>query len=78
MVKEIRERSGKIKLPHKTHAWLEPCLTACNFHCLRTGFSGWLEDPQVGSEFVPFQVFALLYQIIGTESIEVRLCLFLL
>lgn len=67
---------GRWSFLTKLLAWLW-IHTACDLHSLRTGFAGWLEDPQVGSECVPFQLFALLYWIIGIESMEVRLHLFL-
>lgn len=56
---------------------VNPCLTACDLHSSRGGF-GRAGTSQVGSEFVPFQLFAWFYWIRGTESPEVRLHLSLL
>ena len=76
-VKQLEEGVGRLSYPQSSSMAMNPWLTASNLHSLRTGSAGWLEDPQVGSEFVPFQLCALWHWIMCTasESIEVRMFL---
>lgn len=72
MVKQLEEGMERSSYPQSYSVAVNPWLVARNLHSLRTGLAGWLEDAQVGSEFVPFQLCTLLHWIMCTvwEIIE--------
>lgn len=78
MVKPLEEGVGRSSYLQSSNMAMNAWLTANNLHSLtlvKTDSGGWLEDPQVGSEFVPFQSCTLTHWIMSTapESIEVRM-----
>lgn len=48
MVKQLEEGVRRLSYPQSSSMAMNPCLIASNLYSLRTGFAGWLEDPQVG------------------------------
>lgn len=71
MVKQLDDGVRRLSYPQSSRMAINPWLMATDSAAL-------LEDPQMKSEFVSFQLYSLLHWIMCTvsESTGVRMCLF--